>query len=110
MTARKAITNYLVGERKMSIIREGKSPYYLYVLGDKSEEYDKNSYAISVWCPKFPAMVEIREQIEGKYYFQGHIYDIDDLKHILYLIFDCIDKVGYVEKKKNKNFILNKVK
>ena len=80
----------------MSIVTKGKKPYWMYSFTDESEDH-----RITIWFTNntnddhFPASVEIHELTEGKCYFNGHIYNIDDLKKVLYLIFDCIDKNGY---------------
>lgn len=86
---REEILNYFINERKMSIVSDGSNPYWFYNFGDKSKDYDKNHIIVSVWLSHNPFGIEIHETIEGKCFFNGHIYSIDDLKRVLYLTLDC---------------------
>lgn len=103
---REDLIKYLIEERGMVIKNVGKAPYYMYVFdkidyGDEENEKVYNiDYSISIWCADFPAKIEIHENIEGQCYFNGHFYDLNDLKTILYLIYDCVDENGYVCKTK----------
>ena len=102
------IIDFLTQERKMKIINEGKSPYWMYNIGNKSEDYDNNDYVITIWFGgSTPANIEIYENTEGKCYFNGHIYNLSDLKIVLYLIFDCISENEYLDTPKdNQAFVI----
>ena len=86
---REDILEFIVENRKMYILREGETPYWLYVFGDKSKEWEANTYTISAWCSMNPIMVEIKIVNDGNCMFSGFIYTIEDFKRVLYLIFDC---------------------
>jgi hypothetical protein len=89
---REDVINYLSEERKMKTTN-GIAPYWMYYF-----HYDEYR-TIQIWFGDDdevePANVEIWENIEGKNHFVGHIYDVNDLKRILYL-----DEDGYADKTK----------
>ena len=95
------IVNYLINDRKMEC-RHGVAPYWMYTFLDGKNEYRN----ITIWFTNnsndnhLPANVEIHLP-EGECIFNGCIFNIEDLKHILYLTTDCyVD--GYIVIPKNK--------
>lgn len=98
----KEIIDYLTNIRGFKIISQGTAPYYMWNIGNLSTNYDNNDFVITLWFSneETPALVEIQNQHDFKHMFQGHIFDLTDLKTILYLINDCISESGYVDKVK----------
>lgn len=92
------IIDYLK-QRGMFVLNIGSEPHWMWSFGDKSSDWDKNWMIITIWFgSSMPAHIEISERYEGQYMFQGAIYNLNDLKYILYLITDCIDpKTGRPE-------------
>lgn len=83
---REEIVKYLIENRKMFVLNEGEAPYWMYTFGDKSNNYDENDYAVTIWFGDKDSRVEIQELIEGKHYFQGHVKSLEDLKYVLNLL------------------------
>jgi len=96
---RQEFINYLVDERKMFVLNPGKDPYYMSSYGNKSLDWDENDYTLTLWMSNFPANLEMSNVGEGKF-LECCVYDISDLKTLLYLTRDCL-KDGRPEKIKN---------
>jgi hypothetical protein len=97
MDNKEEILSYLTSKREYKITSEGTSPYWYYTLRDENENVH-----IAIWFSKNNKghRMEISELIEGSYIFNGHVYDLYDIKYVFLLTFDCIDKNGYLFDKK----------
>ena len=88
------IVTYLIKDRGMSY-KLGEAPYWMYSFGCPKKEFN-----MTIWFANntndnhLPANVEIY-QGDSECVYNGAIFNIDDLKRILYLIFDCYEN-GYI--------------